>query len=947
MRTKFEHGFGINSDSELWFDISSLDVERLQGYVGIDAHKAKTQDGAYAKIYFYSETPSADASGKWNYAEGELMWTSKLLKHGQNAEYFDVTIPEGTKYICLYTDKNIANGHDEVSWCDPKVILKGFSETTAELKLKSDAAAKIDRAEKILYNIPAGMTKAQLFEMFELNENETLSMEDPYNATFDEDGAPVATGYLVKLRVDGTVADTVTMAVNGDVDGSANGTVDIADINMLREVLAGNASLDTLNAYAADINRSGKADIADLAAVRALAGASISGATEDVTVSLNAADNTADADGTMTVTGSISQTSEQEQSGMAAGSFILDYDAGNYVLQSVALAEGVEGTLSTRAAGNGKVQVVYELSKAVPVQAELFCAVFTLTEDAMQVETVFGLTGLEMADAQGMMTARAEDVKVIPQGGKEPPVVVEQDYSYLTAKVDEANGVYGTDTPASDAYGLIYLDVANSSSGWGGFHVNEYDGGTSTNGSVISMKVNGEKKVFEQGISANTDCTMVFDLSGIEADRFEGYVGIDYVKSGKTGRDGANFIFYKDSISEENKLAESGTILQPDDAKLMKVDLTGVTKLVIFIDKLGGMNDDCVDLADARVYEKVKEDPEKPQSQVKAGLDRLILLIEGLDASEYTESSWAQAEAALAEAKAVQANADASQAEMDAAIAALIQAFGKLEYGVQKLHLETAITAAEAVLAQAKNYIGDAQSLKTAVEEGKALLSDKTADQEQINEAAYAVLDELAKLAEKADVNSLKTLIDAAKNLLTGKYTEESLKALEEAIAEAEKVIGDQNRSDSAVGDAYSGIIEAILHLEMKANKAALQAMIAKAEEVLSNQNAYVATTIDGLSAVLESAKAVEKNDNAAQDAVDNEVRVLTRKVAEARLLGDVDGDGRISTSDTASLLRYAAEIEDLDETSEMSADVTGDGIADTSDAVVIMKYAAEMISEF
>lgn len=69
------------------------------------------------------------------------------------------------------------------------------------------------------------MTKAQLFEMFELGEGETLSMEDPYNASFDEDGAPVATGYLVKLRKDGTVADTVTMAVNGDVDGSANGTL--------------------------------------------------------------------------------------------------------------------------------------------------------------------------------------------------------------------------------------------------------------------------------------------------------------------------------------------------------------------------------------------------------------------------------------------------------------------------------------------------------------------------------------------------------------------------------------------------------------------------------------------------------------------------------------------------------------------------------------------------
>ena len=47
-------------------------------------------------------------------------------------------------------------------------------------------------------------------------------------------------------------------------------------------------------------------------------------------------------------------------------------------------------------------------------------------------------------------------------------------------------------------------------------------------------------------------------------------MGIDYIKSTKTNRDGANFIFYKDSISEENKLAESGVILQPDNAKLMK-----------------------------------------------------------------------------------------------------------------------------------------------------------------------------------------------------------------------------------------------------------------------------------------------------------------------------------------------------------------------------------------
>ena len=240
-RTKFEKGFGVNADSALYFDVSKLNATRLQGYVGIDAHKAKTQDGAYPIIKL----------------DGKEVWKGELMKHGQNAQYFDIEIPAGTKEICLYADKNVKDGHDMVSWCDTKVQLSTEELTTASLTLKEDAAVRMDRSANILYNVPAGMTKAQLFEMFELGEGETLSMEDPYNASFDEDGAPVATGYLVKLRKDGTVADTVTMAVNGDVDGSANGTLDIADINMLREVLAGNATFDAVNTYAADVNGDG------------------------------------------------------------------------------------------------------------------------------------------------------------------------------------------------------------------------------------------------------------------------------------------------------------------------------------------------------------------------------------------------------------------------------------------------------------------------------------------------------------------------------------------------------------------------------------------------------------------------------------------------------------------------------------------------------------------
>ena len=183
-----------------------------------------------------------------------------------------------------------------VSWCDTKLQLSTEEPEGTSLTLKTDATVKMDSSAHILYNVPAGMTKAQLFAMFEVGEGETLSMEDPYNASFDEDGAPVATGYLVKLRKDGTVADTVTMAVNGDVDGSANGTLDIADINMLREVLAGNAVFDAVNTYAADVNGDGKTDLFDLADLKVLAGigADIDGAKEAATVKLTAKDNTAE-----------------------------------------------------------------------------------------------------------------------------------------------------------------------------------------------------------------------------------------------------------------------------------------------------------------------------------------------------------------------------------------------------------------------------------------------------------------------------------------------------------------------------------------------------------------------------------------------------------------------------------------------------------------------------
>ena len=133
----------------------------------------------------------------------------------------------------------------------------------------------------------------------------------------------------------------------------------------------------------------------------------------------------------------------------------------------------------------------------------------------------------------------------------------------------------------------------------------------------------------------------------------------------------------------------------------------------------------------------------------------------------------------------------------------------------------------------------------------------------------------------------------------------------------------------------------------MKGSKAALKAMLAKANQVISNAGAYVAGTIEGLEAVTADAQAVYDEVDALQDEVDEAVRALTLKVAQARLLGDVDGDGTVTTADGAAVLRSAAELDRLSDEAAASADVNRDGAVDTDDAVKILQYTAEKIAAF
>ncbi|MDY2818730.1 MAG: dockerin type I repeat-containing protein, partial [Hominisplanchenecus sp.] len=194
---------------------------------------------------------------------------------------------------------------------------------------------------------------------------------------------------------------------------------------------------------------------------------------------------------------------------------------------------------------------------------------------------------------------------------------------------------------------------------------------------------------------------------------------------------------------------------------------------------------------------------------------------------------------------------------------------------------------------------------------------------------------------------SLESLIEAAESILSDKYTADSVEKLEEAIENGKAVLADPEREEHAVKDSYEAVIDAVAGLQMKGSKAALKAMLAKANQVISNAGAYVAGTIEGLEAVTADAQAVYDEVDALQDEVDEAVRALTLKVAQARLLGDVDGDGTVTTADGAAVLRSAAELDRLSDEAAASADVNRDGAVDTDDAVKILQYTAEKIAAF
>ncbi len=178
----------------------------------------------------------------------------------------------------------------------------------------------------------------------------------------------------------------------------------------------------------------------------------------------------------------------------------------------------------------------------------------------------------------------------------------------------------------------------------------------------------------------------------------------------------------------------------------------------------------------------------------------------------------------------------------------------------------------------------------------------------------------------------------------------EARAAFEGALAAAEALLADKDATPLAFSDAAGAIIDAIGRLfEDMPDVAALLEEMALADEL--DLTTAPEKRVKAYQDALAAAEALLDQQVLTQQEVDEALATLqaTREAldAPAGLLGDVNGDGKVDSTDARLILQYYAKKigdGDLDLT---LADVNADSKIDSTDARLILQLYAKKISEF
>ena len=413
-------------------------------------------------------------------------------------------------------------------------------------------------------------------------------------------------------------------------------------------------------------------------------------------------------------------------------SFRVSYDADVFEAPTVALKDGIEGTLTSKEA-DGKILYTLKNEAGIPASTSEFATITMKAKaDAQPGSYSVGLedvTAKDMAGAAADLTAVAATVKV-----SERPITGEVTY-------------------------LSDIEWKYARSGWESVMKNQYCNGASSG--KISLSVDGEQTYFYKGLGANADATVEYDVSSYKAQLeeneklyFQAYVGIDYFKAvKKQNGDGVYFVIYDGEVDTDGNIQgteiyRSAKLDTYSDAEHISIDISGIQKnLVLFMDKIGDNAHDNGDWADAKLIHVAD-----PNAADKSELKQTLDIAKALKEADYTVESYKALQEAIQNAETVYADKTATQEAVDAQATALQAAVQGLKVpdasdyqGILKK-----LQAKEAELAKKQEELANAKGDKTELQKELQKIQDDLKELVKAKDAAYKKLQEEKATADEA-----------------------------------------------------------------------------------------------------------------------------------------------------------------------------------------------------
>ena len=275
----------------------------------------------------------------------------------------------------------------------------------------------------------------------------------------------------------------------------------------------------------------------------------------------------------------------------------------------------------------------------------------------------------------------------------------------------------------------------------------------------------------------------------VEVDKTMLTVAIEYAEAEKEKEEFGNVVPLVRAKFEE-ALSEAKTVLANENATQAQVDVAS-NKLINLIHMLGFTKGD------------------------KTELIKLVEIINALDESKYTTSTWSALQIELEKANAVIADENAMEEEVAKTYESLNKAFVDLELTADKVKLRELVAEFE-IVDLSKYTIGSVNKFNSELVNAKDVLNNNEATQEQVNEAYNSLIKAYLDLRLIPDKAKLQELINKAEAIDTSKYTTESVKAFNLHLNEVKVILNNEEATQEEVDDAVVVLERAIDNLKLK-----------------------------------------------------------------------------------------------------------------------------------